>query len=182
MAAIRPRWKKAKKPVRVRVDVTGHVAIRTRGRVDDVASLLKTIQSWAEKYEVTLQLVHPDAVYDQRHVASAVDHAVRSRAGDTASAKSLGAEILLYLSGQRQVKRALDVAGIEPGLESAVLVGLGERVGAAVWGFLDATGWSRDPAGIGVNEAALERLGVDHDGSDPSLAVLELVAMVDVRK
>jgi tRNA threonylcarbamoyladenosine modification (KEOPS) complex Cgi121 subunit len=160
------------------------VAIVAHGPVTDLDAALVTSQTLAAKHDVVVQLVDADAVFNQRHLDAAWIHAERARDQDTMSAKSFGAEFLLYLCGERQVGRALEKAGIREGTARIVIVASGARAGTVVWGILDKLGWSRDPAGIPPrNPATFERLGwTVPTGSDPEDAVLERVALVDVAK
>jgi KEOPS complex subunit Cgi121 len=137
----------------------------------------------AKKHGAFLQLVDPAVVYNQRHLESAHFHATRALAEKREKSNGWGSEFLLYVTGQRQVSRALDLGGIKAGNESTVLVADGDRSGTVVWGLLDKLGWSRDSQGIPVNPRALEALGIaePRDGNVES-AVLEKVALVDVLK
>lgn len=156
---------------------------RARGTVEDVAAAVATAEAIAKRHDVFLQLVDPRAVYNERHLVSALLHARRARAQGRAKAHSLGAEFLLYLTGQRQVSSALERAGIKPGAEQTIVVADGDRAGTAVWGLLDKLGWSRDPNGVGTNASAPSLLGVGPSTPGPvEEAVLEKVALVDLMK
>lgn len=160
-----------------------HAAILARAQVESVDEVLATVDAVAKRLDTPIQLVDADAVYSRRHVDSAVLHAERAWAAGRLLAKTLAATILLYATGELQVSRAIDRAGIRPGLTRVVVIAVGPRAGAAIWGALDKLGWSRDPAGIAPNAAALERLGFapGPDG-EAEMRVLERVALVDVRK
>lgn len=158
-------------------------AVLARSSIESVDDVLEACRVLELRHEVTVQPVDPDIVYNLRHLESAVLHAQRAAAEGRASAHTLGGEFLLYLSGERRMQNALERAGIRPGMERVVLVAIGGmKAAAAIWGTLDRLGWSRDPAGIRDNPKALERLGVASGNGGAELAVLERVALVDVRK
>lgn len=156
-------------------------AILARAKVENVAEVLAAADAVAAKLTTTLVLLDPAAVFNERHLQSAVLHAQRAFEQGRASAKTLGAEILLYAAGERQVRLAIERAGVRAGLERVVVVAVGPRSGAAVWGLLDRLGWSKDPAGLRDNAAALPHHGLGAVG-DPEAAILERVALVDIRK
>lgn len=154
-----------------------------RAQVESVDGVLEAVRILEARYGVSIQLVHPDAVYNVRHLESAVLHAERAVREGRQTTHTTGSEFLIYLTGERRIQTALELAGIRPGLERVVLVALGgERGAAALWGLLDRLGWSRDPAGIRENPKALERLQIAGANGVAELAVLERVALLDVRK
>lgn len=157
------------------------LAIMARGVVEDVPDALAKAEALSAKHGVFLQLVDPAAVYNPRHLQSAWLHAERAKAQGSMSAKTLGAEFLMYVAGERQVHRAIEKAGIRTGAERTIVCAAGARAATALWGFLDKLGWSRDPSGIPANPAALARLGIAA-GPDLEADVLERVAFVDLRK
>lgn len=159
-----------------------NLAIVARGRVEDPQAVLRLVDDLAKRYDVTLQLLDADAVYNERHLNSAIAHAERAFQQGRNAAKTLGAEILLYASGERQVSRAIERVGIRPGLERVVILAHGARAGAATWGLLDRLGWTKDPAGLQTNPNALSRFGITTPPDKGEYALLERVALVDLQK
>lgn len=135
-------------------------ALRVRGRVDDVDTLLAVLDETAERYDVFLQACDEAWVFDAAHAESAYLHARRAHDRGEAASRTVGGEFLRYLTGERQVGKAIETGGVKPDQEAFVLVAAGVKAGAAAWRFLDATGRSRDPGGVGPNPEALDRLGV----------------------
>jgi KEOPS complex subunit Cgi121 len=157
-------------------------AIRARASVEDTDAVVAACAAMAQKHGVFLQLLDPAIVYSQRHLESAWMHAERARREDRMTARTVEAEFLMYLTGQRQVSLALPLAGIRAGMDAVLVCAAGERAATAIWGLLDKLGWSRDPQGIAVNPGAIGRLGCNTSNAEPEDAVLELVAMVDLVK
>src|SRR5687767_12147223 len=98
-----------------------HHAILANAQVSDVAGVLSTVEALERKHGVTLVVLDADAVYNARHVESAIAHAERAFQSGRNVAKNLSGEIFLYLTGERQVQRALDVAGLKTGVTSVVI-------------------------------------------------------------
>ena len=159
------------------------VAIMANGKVEDVQAAVALAEQIAKKHNVFAQLVDARVVFNERHLASAHLHAKRALEQQRDSAHSPGAEFLLYLTGQRQVSRAIELGGIKQDAERAILVADGERAGTVIWSILDKLAWSRDPKGIPENRDALAAIGIPlpPDGALED-AVLEKVALVDVIK
>lgn len=159
------------------------VTIMARGKVDDVQAAVTIAEQLGKKHSVMVQLVDPHVVFNERHLQSAHFHARRALEQKREAAHSPGAEFLLYLTGQRQVSRALELGGIKKGAEATILVADGDRAGTVVWGILDKLAWSRDPKGITENRDAAAALGIASppDGILEDV-VLEKVALVDVIK
>lgn len=159
-----------------------HHAILANAKVTDVAATVAAVEALERKHGVTLLVLDADAVYNARHLESAIAHAERAFQSGQNSAKSLSGEIFLYLTGERQVQRALDVAGLRAGLERAVVVAIGYKGGGAIWDLLDRMRWSKNPAGLGENRVALERYGIRGLNGGSEAALLERVALVDLVK
>lgn len=163
-------------------------AIRVRGKVEDVATILAALDEAAARYDVFLQACDADWVYNEEHARSAHAHAVRAHRRDEAASRTLGGEFLCYLAARRQIGKAIQEGGIKEGQEAFVLVAAGAKAGAAVWRLLDKLGMSRDPNGIPDNETALDRLGVtkaEREAVAPDRRgelALERVALVDLER
>lgn len=163
-------------------------AIGVRGAIDDVDALLAVLDETAQRYDVFLQACDEAWVFDADHAESAYLHARRAHDRGEAVSRTVGGEFLRYLTGKRQVGKAIKAGGVKEGQEAFVLVAAGDKAGAAVWRFLDTTGRSRDPTGLGPNVDALDRLGVSDEEREavpePQWAdlALERVALVDLER
>lgn len=163
-------------------------AIRVRGRIEDVDAVLAALVEAAERYDVFLQACDETWVFDAAHAESAYVHARRAHDRGEAASRTVGGEFLRYLTGHRQVGKAIEAGGVKPDQEAFVLVAAGVKAGAAVWRFLDTTGRSRDPTGVGPNQEALDRLGVTEQErkatpeDEWAALALERVALVDLER
>jgi tRNA threonylcarbamoyladenosine modification (KEOPS) complex Cgi121 subunit len=134
--------------------------IKTRGKADDLAKVLKAADDVSKLFSITLQPVSARAVFDARHAEAAAESAFKAIAEGREPSNNTGGAILRHLTGQRQVAKAIEAGGLVQGEEGAVVIAAGGKAGAAIWRFMDALGWSKDPAGVGLNPAALDALGV----------------------
>ena len=74
-------------------------------------SMFQAVQSFALRY-----------VLNSTHLKSAVWHAVSAKQANRMISKSLSLEILLYLSCQRQIYRAIEYLGLEEQITSAGII------------------------------------------------------------
>jgi KEOPS complex subunit Cgi121 len=87
--------------------------IGAKGLIDDVDVFLSVIKSLSEKYDLVIQVFNADLIYGKDHLLSSYEHAKRAVNRKLNITKSLGMELLLYASGERQIKKALDKIGIK---------------------------------------------------------------------
>jgi KEOPS complex subunit Cgi121 len=81
----------------------------------------------AERYpSVSVQLVDMDKVPGQRYLTLAAVNAVKSFHSKQPIAKTLGMELLVYVSGEKQIDRALKRVGVTPGTRRVVALAVGD--------------------------------------------------------
>jgi len=134
-----------------------------------------------------LQVVRTSAVLGELHVRSAAMHAQRAIAQARAQASRPEVEFVRYLAGERQIRRALDKAGLAESEPHAVVVALGPHRTDALRHFVDQLGLREDDSLIaatperfaawGFTAAQLAATTPQHRAQ----LVLEAVALVDVR-
>ena len=89
--------------------------IGTRGNIQDINSFLKQVISFAQKHHVIIQVFDANMIFGKVHLISSVEHAIRAMRRKTNTTNSLDKEILLYASGERQIKLAIPKMGIKKG-------------------------------------------------------------------
>ncbi len=131
-------------------------------------ALLQKIKEIKAERGVDIMVANPMAVCGREHVLSAYMHSKRSvERGDGAS-KELYVEFLRYLTGERQISRAMEKGGVRG--KSAVIL-----AGCPVDYLIDMLGVERDDSFLECTEEKLRYLGI----GDKEEA-LELVAMVAI--
>ena len=122
-------------------------------------------------------LLNPRKVYGRRQCLSAVDHAERAFSSGTNRSRDLPAEIMMYMSGERQASRA--IRAMKPDSPEMVAIILSSGIPD-----LQALGMAGDDSLIeGTPEKAAE-MGLDPCGTSVSYEqlALEKVAMLDIEK
>lgn len=122
-------------------------------------------------------LLNPRMVYGRRQCLSAVDHAERAFSNGTNRARDLPAEIMMYMSGERQASRA--IRAMKPDSPEMVAILLGDGVPD-----LRALGMSRDDDLIEGTPGKAAAMGLDPCSTSVSSEqlALERVAMLDIEK
>ena len=93
-----------------------------KGNIKDIDDFLKRVENFASKNSVIIQVLNADMIYGKNHIISAVNHAKRAMERKTNTTNSLEKEILLYASGERQLKLAIPKMGINEGHGNVALL------------------------------------------------------------
>ncbi len=109
----------------------------------------------------TVQIMDSGAISGRRHVISGVEHAFRACEQGRMTSRTLGGEILLYLTGVRQISKALELGGIGPRTTGIVVIGIDlEEKGLKA--FIDSEGFQLEDGALDVpledEMEALERV------------------------
>ncbi len=146
--------------------------------------VMAQLRGFAARHGVVVQPFDPSLVFGREHVASAVGHAIRAWRQGRASSRSLGGEVLLYASGERQLSAALPKMGLKGRVSSIALAVIGtcpveELLGVLGWARDDGilTPEGKDPVAYGLSPEEISTLP-----SDPVALILERVALVDLLK
>lgn len=97
--------------------------------VVDVDAALKLAREAELNFGVTVQLFDALLVATWEHVYFSVLNAVKATKAGKSIARSLGMEILVRLSGQRQISVALEMFGLKSGCRMFGLVAIGKGEG-----------------------------------------------------
>lgn len=169
--------------------------IGAKGKILNVDEFLKKISIISKKYNITIQVFDASMIFEKIHLNSAVEHAIRAMKRKTNSTNSLDKEILLYASGERQIKKAIPKMGVKKGCEKIALVlinddeqGKENLFDSVIENILDQLNLKRDDSVLKGSHQTLLDFGLsDNEISTVTkdkyeFLILEKVAMVDVIK
>jgi tRNA threonylcarbamoyladenosine modification (KEOPS) complex Cgi121 subunit len=132
----------------------------------------------------TLQVVNAGCVFGGRHLASAVIHARLAHHQGSNRARDLRTEVLMYLTGQRQVADAIRIGGLARGRVEAVAISFSGR--PALARIASAEGWERDDSLLHGRVEDLPAAGFTAveigTALDPLLLPLERTALLVVQR
>ena len=163
-----------------------------KGKIKKIDDFLKDISCFAKKNNLIIQAFDAELIFSKNHILSAVNHAIRAISRKTSTTNSLEKEILLYVSGERQLKLAIPKVGIKPKNEKIVFVLINSNKKSIssniIKDFLDMLRLVRDNKVIQGNENTLRRFGIKENEIKTVMKnkyedlILEKVAMVDIIK
>ena len=166
--------------------------IGAKGTIKDVDDFLEKISSFAKKNNLIIQTFDADFVFGKNHILSAVEHAFRAISRKTNTTNSLEKEILLYASGERQLKLAIPKIGVKKGNVKIAIVILKNKKkiisNKIVDDLLKLFYLTRDDKVLEGDENTLKRFGIKEkelktvNKAKCSDLILEKVAMVDIIK
>ena len=94
--------------------------------LEDVDPFLRKVKELVHSLGVELQVVDQKVVASEVHLMSATAKAHRAFQNQTAAARSVGLETLLYLTGERQIADALRAGGVKTGARKVVVLAYGK--------------------------------------------------------
>jgi KEOPS complex subunit Cgi121 len=162
-----------------------------RGNIQNVDNFLDKTISFGKEKGIVVQAFNADVIYDKKHLISAVEHANRAFENKTNTTNSLEMEILLYSSGERQLKLAIPKMGVISGDSNVAFVFVknkGETSDKAIDEFLDHVSLKRDDKVLLGNADTLKKFGIKENEIQTVTEdkyghlILEKVAMVDIIK
>ncbi|WP_455364811.1 KEOPS complex subunit Cgi121 [[Eubacterium] cellulosolvens] len=79
------------------------------------------------KSDIVYQLLNPRLLIGEDHIYFAVINALNSFNKNWNVSRHLSIEVLLYLSGQRQIEKAFKMFGIQEGIQDIVVICIGQE-------------------------------------------------------
>ena len=165
--------------------------VGAKGNIKDVDVFLKQVMDFSQDQGIIIQVFDADVIFGKKHLISAFEHAARAFERKTNSTNSLAMEILLYASGERQLKLAIPKVGVKNGQRNIAFVFVKDtKISEDSWidELLKKSSLSRDDTVLegcidtlrrfGLNERQIKTVTKAKYGD----LILEKVAMVDIIK
>ncbi|MEF8879932.1 MAG: KEOPS complex subunit Cgi121 [Candidatus Thermoplasmatota archaeon] len=166
--------------------------VGAEGEISDVEVFLKQVRNYFEKHGVSAQVFDADMIYGKNHLISAVKHAERAIENGANSADSLEMEVLLYASGERQLKNAIPKMGVKPGRGNIAFVLLKQKntdiSDKMIGKMLDVFKLKRNDKVLEGDPYILKKFGIKDEELETVSKdkyedlILEKVALVDIIK
>lgn len=128
-------------------------------KVDNVNEIFNIVKDNSGRCHV--QILDADFVAGFEHIYFAALNALKSFRLGLNISRNIAIEILLFASGQDQIKRAIEVLGIKPSTRNAVLVIVAEDRREAVLAFnaiSKSLGWTADQSVIELTDEKMESI------------------------
>ena len=168
--------------------------IGAEGRFENVERVVLQLKELGAGYGASIQLMDAKMVYGKRHLESSVLHAERAFRTDTNLSGDMAIEVLLYSSGERQIKQAISKMGISEvttGVAVVICIDDGspaKEMHEILDGILEGLSLKRNDSLLEGDRSVLERFGIDPseiENTDENAwgnIILSRVAMVDLVK
>ncbi|RLG30930.1 hypothetical protein DRO03_02835 [Methanosarcinales archaeon] len=95
--------------------------------IADINGFLHALNDIAAGCGITVQAIDASKTAGNEHILAATEKAIRTSQRHDSISDDLGMEILLYASGNRQIKKALSM-GVRTGRNEIVLVAVGDEI------------------------------------------------------
>ena len=163
--------------------------VGAKGNISNVDRFLKKVESFAKSKKIVIQALNADLIYGKNHIISAYEHAARSIKNKKNTTNSLEMEILLYSSGERQLKLAIPKMGVKYGKGGIVFVLIGNNISNKIIDeLLSLLSLNQDNNVIDGNVDTLKQFGFKDEEiktvkkNKYKNLILEKVALVDIIK
>ena len=164
--------------------------VGAKGNIKDVDVFLKQVMDFSQDHGFVVQVFDADVIFGKKHLVSAFEHAVRAFERKTNSTNSLAMEILLYASGERQLKLAIPKVGVKKGQRNIAFAFVKDTKmsDSLIQKLLKNLSLSRDDNVLDGDVDTLRRFGLDErqiktvTKAKYGDLILEKVAMVDIIK
>ena len=162
-----------------------------KGNIQNVDSFLGSIIKYRKEKGFIIQAFNADVIYGKKHLVSAFEHAKRAFKNKTNSTNSLEMEILLYSSGERQLKLAIPKMGVVSGNSNVGFIFVKDKAMISdiiIDEFLDYVSLKRDDKVLLGNVDTLKKFGIKKNEIQTVTEdkyghlILEKVALVDIIK
>lgn len=161
--------------------------IGATGKIKNIDFFLKKISNIAQENNTIIQVFNADLIYGKKHISSAVEHAKRAMIRKTNTTNTIEMEILLYASGDRQLKNAISKMGVKKG-NANIAFFIENKSGKIEEIILKELSLKRDDKILKGDINTLKKFGITDDeiatvSKDKyGHIILEKVAMVDIIK
>lgn len=166
--------------------------IGAKGNIKVIDDFLKKVEDFSNKNNITIQTFNADLIFGKNHIISAVEHAKRAIERKTNTTNSLEKEILLYASGNRQLKLAIPKMGVKEGIGNIAFVFVNnqdsEIPNQIINDFLNSFNLKGDDRVLEGSKETLINFGIKENEIETvtkekyGFIILEKVAMVDILK
>jgi tRNA threonylcarbamoyladenosine modification (KEOPS) complex Cgi121 subunit len=169
--------------------------IGTKGRIKNIDYFLKWIDIFSKENDTIIQVFDANMIFDKAHLISSFEHAKRAMERGTNTTNSLEKEIMLYASGERQIKLAINKMGIKENISNYVIIFINQNFRDKINSFdilidkiSNEFSFIRDDNVLSGDYNNLIKFGISQNEkktvskSKYNHLVLEKVAMVDIIK
>ena len=165
-----------------------------KGSINNVEQFIHKLDDYSNKKKIEIQVFNADLIYGKNHLISSYKHAFRAWEREKNTTNSLKMELLLYASGERQLKLAIPKMGIKKGNNNLAFILLNKSknklssIDRLVEDLLEFLSLNRHDEVLDGDNETLIKFGIDEKelktipSEDYEKIIIEKVALVDIIK
>jgi len=163
--------------------------IGAEGKISNIEVFLKKTQEFSKKNNIKIQSFDAELIFGKDHLTSSYNHAKRAFKNKTNTSPDIEMELLLYSSGERQLKKAIPKMGVKKEKSRIVFAFINNKIEDKILkDFLELFNLKRNDKIIEGNINTLKKFGIK-DNEIKTVKeekygdlILEKVALVDIIK
>jgi KEOPS complex subunit Cgi121 len=158
--------------------------IGCKSKIEDANEFIDRIKAFESKHDIKMQAMNAELIFGKDHLSSAKEHAIRAFERNENACDTLPMEVMLYASGEVQIKTVLKKMGLKTGTKGIVIIFDGD---ADKNRMLEALNLKEDEKVIEPDLSKISDFGIKGriskmDTTEAVNLVLEKVALVDLYK
>ena len=162
-----------------------------KGSIKNTSSFLEKITVFSKKNDVVIQVFDSDLIFGKKHIITSINHALRSIEQKKNTTNSIAMEIMLYTSGERQLKLAIPKMGIKNYTKKIAFIIINNKMKIAnnlIEELLKFLSLKRCDLVLNCNEKYLKKFGIGEketktiSKNNYEKLIIEKVAFVDILK
>lgn len=159
------------------------------GLIKDADIFLKKINEFSNKNNLKIQVFDADLIFGINHIITSINHAVRSIKNNKQTTNSIEMEIMLYVSGERQLKLAIPKMGIKKNTKNIAFILISDNItNDIIKELLNFLSLKRCDSVLSSNGKNLKKFGINEkeiktvSADNYEKLIIEKVALVDILK
>lgn|GEM_PF-478231 len=93
-----------------------------KGKIKDAKDTIEKVEKISKVHDTSIQLFNADCIVGEIHIISAILHAKRAFEQNKNTSDNFMTEVLLYASGERQIRHAIKKIGIQESDDARVCI------------------------------------------------------------
>jgi len=159
------------------------------GLIKDSDIFLNKINEFSNKNNLKIQVFDADLIFGKNHIVTSINHALRSIKNNKHTTNSIEMEIMLYASGERQLKLAIPKMGIKKNTKNIAFILISDNIkNDIIKKLLNFLSLKRCDSVLSINGKNLKKFGINEkeiktvSSDNFEKLIIEKVAIVDIIK
>jgi len=159
------------------------------GLIKDSDVFLKKINEFSNINNLKIQVFDANLIFGKNHIVTSINHALRSIENNKHTTNSIEMEIMLYASGERQLKLAIPKMGIKKNTKNIAFILISDNItNDIIKKLLKFLSLERCDRVLSINGKKLEKYGINKkeiktvSSDNYEKLIIEKVALVDIIK